>query len=88
MIVVHRLTHPDQPLHLNPDLIQSVEAHPDTVIVLNSAAKFVVGETPEQITQLIRDWRASIVAQALASAGEQAETDASAPAGKLVRIAP
>ena len=24
MIVLHRLTHPDQPFHLNPDLIQTV----------------------------------------------------------------
>jgi len=64
MIELHRLTHPDQPFHLNPDLIQTVEATPDTVISLESAAKFVVLETPDEIVRLIRDWRASIIAQA------------------------
>ena len=29
MIPLHRLTHPNDPLYLNPDLIQTVEAHPD-----------------------------------------------------------
>jgi flagellar protein FlbD len=64
MIELHRLTHPDQPFHLNPDHILTVEATPDTVISLESAAKFVVLETPEEIVQLIRDWRASIIARA------------------------
>ena len=27
MIPLHRLTHPDEPLHINPDLIQTVEGH-------------------------------------------------------------
>jgi len=64
MIVLHRLTHPEQPFHLNPDLILTVEATPDTVISLETAAKFVVLETPEEIVGLIRDWKASIVARA------------------------
>jgi flagellar protein FlbD len=64
MIELHRLTHPDQPFLLNPDLIQTVEATPDTVISLDSAAKFVVLETPEDVVRLIRDWRASIIARA------------------------
>jgi flagellar protein FlbD len=64
MIELHRLTHPDQPFHLNPDLIQTVEATPDTVVSLESAAKFVVLETPDEIVRLIRDWRASIIARA------------------------
>jgi flagellar protein FlbD len=64
MIELHRLTHPDQPFHLNPDLIQTVEATPDTVISLESAAKFLVLETPEEIVGLIRDWHASIIARA------------------------
>jgi len=62
MIVLHRLTHPDQPFYLNADLIQTVEATPDTVVSLASNAKVVVIETPEEIVALIRDWRASIVA--------------------------
>ena len=60
MIAVHRLTHPDKPVYLNPDLIQTVEANPDTVIALENASKFVVCETPEQVVELVREWRASI----------------------------
>lgn len=64
MIVLHRLTHPDQPFHLNPDLIVTVESTPDTVISLGNASKLVVIESPEEIAQRIRDWRASILAAA------------------------
>jgi flagellar protein FlbD len=64
MIVVHRLTHPDAPLYINPDQIQLVEAHPDTVVTLINGSRFVVGETPEQIAALVRTWRASIVSEA------------------------
>ena len=64
MIVVHRLTNPDHPLYVNPDLIQTVEANPDTVISLENASKFVVLETPDQVVELVRDWHASIIVRA------------------------
>jgi flagellar protein FlbD len=64
MIVLHRLTHPDQPFYLNPDLIQTVEATPDTVLSLGNATKLVVIETPEEVARRVRDWRASILARA------------------------
>ena len=64
MIVLHRLTHPDHPLYLNPDLIQTVEANPDTVIALENASKFVVLETPDEIVELVREWRASVLTRA------------------------
>jgi len=63
MIALHRLTHPEQPFYLNPDLIQAIEATPDTVVSLETATKFVVIETPEEIVEQIRDWRASIIAR-------------------------
>ena len=62
MIPVHRLTQPDHELYVNPDLIQTVEANPDTVISLTNGSKFVVAETPEDVARLVRDWRAGIVA--------------------------
>ena len=62
MIVLHRLTDPDHRLYLNPDLIQAIEAHPDTVVTLENASKFVVAESPEQIVDLIRCWRSSVIA--------------------------
>jgi uncharacterized protein YlzI (FlbEa/FlbD family) len=63
MIVLHRLTHPDQPFYLNPDLIHAVEATPDTVISLG-ATKVLVIESPEEVVQRVREWRASIIARA------------------------
>ena len=66
MIVLHRLGHELEPFHLNPDLITTVEAHPDTVVTLATGNKIVVAETPEQVAQSVRDWRISIASGALA----------------------
>jgi flagellar protein FlbD len=62
MIPVHRITQPDHELYVNPELIQTVEANPDTVISLTNGSKFVVAETPAEVARLVRDWRAGIVA--------------------------
>jgi len=69
MIPVHRITQRDHELYVNPELIQTVEANPDTVIALTNGSKFVVSETPAEVAQLIRDWRASIM---VASSGHAA----------------
>jgi flagellar protein FlbD len=63
MIVVHRLTHPDTELYLNPDQIQMIEGNPDTVITLTNGSKFVVGERPGEVAHLVRRWRSSILAE-------------------------
>jgi flagellar protein FlbD len=47
---------------LNPDLIERVEAHPDTVAFLVDGTKYVVKESVEQVLQEIREYRASILA--------------------------
>ena len=59
MIELHRLGQADA-FQLNPDLIVTVEAHPDTVITLATGTRVVVAETPEQVSELVRDWRVSI----------------------------
>ena len=65
MIALHRLAHPDEPFFLNPDLVVSVEAHPDTVVTLSTGTKVVVAEAPEDICEAVRDWRVSVLAVAL-----------------------
>jgi uncharacterized protein YlzI (FlbEa/FlbD family) len=65
MIVLHRLGADHDELHLNPDLIVSVEAHPDCVITLATGAKVLVAETPEEVADAIREWRVGILAAAL-----------------------
>lgn len=65
MIVLHRLGHDAEPFHLNPDMILTVEALPDTVVTLASGSKVVVVENPDRVIDEIRDWRAEILADAL-----------------------
>src|SRR5918911_4843124 len=47
---------------LNPDLIERVEGHPDTVAFLTDGTKYVVRETVDEVLQEIREYRASILA--------------------------
>jgi flagellar protein FlbD len=49
---------------LNPDLIERVEGHPDTVVFLVDGTKFVVRESVEEALTEIREYRASILATA------------------------
>lgn len=46
---------------LNPDLIERVEATPDTVVTLIDDKKFLVDETLEQVLELIVDYRAYVI---------------------------
>ncbi|MGO9754190.1 MAG: flagellar FlbD family protein [Solirubrobacteraceae bacterium] len=66
MLTLHRLGHAAEPFHLNPDLIVTVEANPDTVITLTTGTKIVVAEPPERVIQQIRDYRVAVLAGALA----------------------
>lgn len=52
---------------LNPDLFVSIEAHPDTVIVLTNGAKVMVAQTPDEVVARIRAWRVEIMERALGS---------------------
>jgi flagellar protein FlbD len=65
MITLHRLVHSDELLHLNPDLIQSVEACPDTTVRLTTGRCVLVHETPEEVSDAIRAWRAQVLAEAM-----------------------
>ena len=47
---------------LNPDLIEKVEGHPDTVAFLVDGTKYVVKETVDDVLQEIREYRAGILA--------------------------
>ncbi len=59
MILVHRLK--GDPLYLNADLIEFVEARPDTVITLADGRKMVVAESPIEVVELSRLFRASVI---------------------------
>lgn len=65
MIVLHRLGHEAEPFHLNPDMILTVEATPDTVVTLASGSKIVVLEPPRRVVEEIQRWRSDILSDAL-----------------------
>ena len=46
---------------LNPDLIERVEAHPDTVVFLVAGTRYVVTETVDEVLREIREYRAGIL---------------------------
>lgn len=59
MILVHRLR--GEPMFLNTDLIEFIESTPDTVITLADGRKVVVADTPEEIIERARVFRASVL---------------------------
>src|SRR3954463_16520206 len=61
MIRLHNLAREPQPFHLNPDLVLTVEAHPDTVVTLTTGSRLIVTETPEEVTEAVRQWRSSVL---------------------------
>ena len=67
MIELTRLGSRREPLWLNPDLICTIEAHPDTVIALTTGTKVMVMEPTDVVVERIRDWRVSVLERALGS---------------------
>jgi flagellar protein FlbD len=59
MIKVTRLN--QVPLFLNSDLIEHIDAMPDTIVSLTSGQKFLVAETPEEVVEKIVAFRKLII---------------------------
>lgn len=62
MVLVHRLK--GEAIFLNADMIESIEARPDTVVVMVDGRSFVLSDPPEQIVDRIRRFRASVLVAA------------------------
>ena len=62
MIVVTRLNR--SRFALNPDLIERIQASPDTTIVMVDGATFVVTESMDDVIGKIADFRAGVLAAA------------------------
>ena len=71
MITLNRLGHSDEPFQLNPDMIVTVEANPDTVITLATGAKVVVAETPKEVAAAVHAQRAAVLSDALRRRGAE-----------------
>jgi uncharacterized protein YlzI (FlbEa/FlbD family) len=64
VIILTRLGN-GMPIAVNPDLIERAEHTPDTVVTLTDGHKLVVEEPLDDVIALIRDWRASVAAEAI-----------------------
>jgi flagellar protein FlbD len=66
-IRLHRLGSAYEPFHVNPDLIATVDGHPDAVVTLTNGTKIIVAETPDEVVASVRRWRVDIMAEAMRS---------------------
>jgi flagellar protein FlbD len=60
VILLHRLARTAEPFHLNPDLIVTIEACPDTVVTLATGARILVCEEPAAVVRAVLRWRADV----------------------------
>lgn len=78
MIVLTRLNR--SRFAVNPDLIERVQATPDTTLIMVDGATFVVTETMDDVIRQITRFRAGVLATAAAlitAAGTDSATSAS-----------
>jgi flagellar protein FlbD len=64
VILVHRLR--GEPMFINCDLVESIESTPDTIVTMVDGRRLVVSESPDQVIERVRDYRAALVAAASA----------------------
>ena len=62
-IVIRLTRYCGDPVFVNCDVIESVERNQDTVVTLVSGNRLTVQETPEEISNLVREFRQSLHAQ-------------------------
>jgi flagellar protein FlbD len=74
MIRLHRLGSSYEPFHVNPDLIATLEGHPDVVLTLTNGTKIVVAETDDEVVSAIRRWRIDVMTEALNGADDRHRT--------------
>ena len=76
MIRLTRLRQTDS-LWLNPDHIERLERHHDTVVRLLNGAEYIVVETPEEIVDQVTHLRARSIALAARLAADELDTTTS-----------
>ncbi len=76
MIELKRLGAHGEAVWLNPDLIATLEAHPDTVVALTTGTKVMVAESVDEVIARVRAWRVSVARGALKPHDPQPTTQA------------
>ena len=59
MIIVTRLNGSE--MVVNADLIETVEATPDTIVTLVDGTRYLVEETPSELVDRIKSYRAAVL---------------------------
>lgn len=77
MIILTRLN--GEQFAVNCDLVERVDAHPNTVLTLVDATKYIVAESLTDVVDRVRDFRASVLARS-AEMTQQSPAALSAPA--------
>jgi flagellar protein FlbD len=77
---------------LNPDLIERADCTPDTIVTLLDGTKYIITESLATLIDLVRDYRASVIAHAQyiqTGTGEdieEIEDDIPDSGGKVVQL--
>lgn len=80
MIILTRLN--GDVFAVNCDLVERVDAHPNTVLTLVDGTKYIVAETLAEVVDRVRDFRAGVlVRSAEMTHRPPAEIDGPAPTG-------
>jgi flagellar protein FlbD len=58
-------------LYINPELIQTVEATPDTVVTLVDSKKLIVRDTPQEIAERFIEYRRKVMAPFILPSSDQ-----------------
>ena len=65
MIELHKLSHGREPFHLNPDLVERVDASPDCHVTLTTGTRIAVAESVDEVVRRMRDFRVDVLARGL-----------------------
>ena len=71
---------------LNSDLIERVDATPDTVITLVDGTKYVVREPLPDVVDAIREYRGAVIAESVRMTSRDEAVVANAPARRLAAV--
>ena len=87
MIIVTRLNGSE--VVVNADLIETVESTPDTIVTLVDGTRYVVEESPAELVDRIKDYRAAVLRfsdEPVLRTDASAATSAVSPAGDVVAL--
>lgn len=60
----------DSKFYVNPELIETVEETPDTVVTLTTGRKFIIRESAAEVTDMIIDYKKKVFSELLVVSGK------------------